>query len=164
MFSHDSWGSVSIRVDVAKGGVLAEPPALSPLNQDLPSDVDLLPDIPELTIAGKDCDDDRLQTVAKTLLSHAEFSRNVDEFLGVLRQSVGHRLVGVDRMILANAGSTLASTNPAVVGILFSGGVDCSLIAAVVDSLLPDEVSVDLLNVAFQPLATRGMYRRHRWP
>jgi asparagine synthetase B (glutamine-hydrolysing) len=36
------------------------------------------------------------------------------------------------------------------VGILFSGGLDCLCLAALVNSHLPNDQSIDLLNVAFE--------------
>ncbi|KAL9613407.1 MAG: hypothetical protein Q9167_002055 [Letrouitia subvulpina] len=42
------------------------------------------------------------------------------------------------------------SSNPSRLAILFSGGVDCTLLARLVHDILPPEQSVDLLNVAFE--------------
>ena len=39
---------------------------------------------------------------------------------------------------------------PTRIGILFSGGLDCTLIARIVHNVLPVDCSVDLLNVAFE--------------
>lgn len=40
--------------------------------------------------------------------------------------------------------------NPARVAVLFSGGLDCTLIARLIHDLLPHELEIDLLNVAFE--------------
>ncbi|KAI4164635.1 MAG: hypothetical protein LQ342_001609 [Letrouitia transgressa] len=42
------------------------------------------------------------------------------------------------------------SSNPSRLGVLFSGGVDCTLLARSVHDILPPEQSIDLLNVAFE--------------
>ncbi|KAL9045225.1 MAG: hypothetical protein Q9214_001702 [Letrouitia sp. 1 TL-2023] len=42
------------------------------------------------------------------------------------------------------------SSNPSRLAVLFSGGVDCTLLARLVHDILPPEQSVDLLNVAFE--------------
>ena len=42
------------------------------------------------------------------------------------------------------------ATNSAHVGILFSGGLDCALLARICHEVLPHEQGIDLLNVAFE--------------
>lgn len=43
-----------------------------------------------------------------------------------------------------------ATDNSARIAILFSGGLDCTMLARLVHNLLPEECEVDLLNVAFE--------------
>ena len=135
LFAHDKWNGSHFRVTVIGNNPLSVTPSFLPsLNRELPTEDNLLP-IVDLSFNGENAD---LDAAANGLCSHPEFSSYLEDFLRVLCQSVQRRLVGVDR----DTG----------VGVLFSGGVDCSLIAAIVDRLLPDDVAVDLLNVAFQPI------------
>ena len=133
-FGHDTWKGQTLHVKLVKEGVLSENPVIPSLNRELPTAESMLPLIDAPCIE----DEDSLTIAADCLLSHEAFAKHVDDFLDSLRQAVRRRLVGVD----ADSG----------IGILFSGGVDCSLLAAIVGECLPDDVPVDLLNVAFQPL------------
>ncbi|KAL8950692.1 MAG: hypothetical protein Q9222_003278 [Ikaeria aurantiellina] len=56
-------------------------------------------------------------------------------------------------LVLRTAGTFGASTNivpPAPIAILFSGGLDCTLLACIIDDILPRTQEIDLLNVAFE--------------
>ena len=43
------------------------------------------------------------------------------------------------------------ANNPARIQVLFSGGLDSSLIAAILAEQLPEEVGLDLVNISFDP-------------
>ena len=133
-FSHEKWKEAAFRVQISDSCILSDPLLLPPLNRDLPTEDALLPFVDLMS----NDDDDHLLASANQLLAHSQFSTDVDDFLAMLHQAVRRRLVNVD----VDTG----------VGVLFSGGVDCSLLAAVVNALLSDDVAVDLLNVAFQPI------------
>ena len=60
-----------------------------------------------------------------------------------LRESLGHRILNIP-----DSPSDLEQ--PTRIAILFSGGVDCTLIARMVHDILPNDHAVDLLNVAFE--------------
>ena len=57
----------------------------------------------------------------------------------LLLDSVRKRLVSIPKV-----------ENGSRIAILFSGGLDCSILAALVDKCIPSEESVDLINVAFE--------------
>ena len=137
-FGHESWRGLMLRVNVIRDSILIEPPVIPSLNRVLPTENTLLPLIPSPSIE----DNDTLETAAASLLTHVGFSRHVEGFLDLLRKAVRRRLIGID----AESG----------IGILFSGGVDCSLLVAIADECLPNDVPIDLLNVAFQPLKGAG--------
>lgn len=61
---------------------------------------------------------------------------DVTRFTDVLRQSVFKRCHNV--------------INSESIGVLFSGGVDCSVITSLAASILPSNVAIDLFNVAFE--------------
>ncbi|KAI4101924.1 MAG: hypothetical protein LQ339_004814 [Xanthoria mediterranea] len=67
----------------------------------------------------------------------------VDALLENLRHSLAVRIVQLPPLH--------SNSNPSTkLAILFSGGLDCTLIARIVHDLLPEDQDVDLLNVAFE--------------
>lgn len=68
----------------------------------------------------------------------------VDNVLNTLKEAVSRRLV-------------LPAPNTDV-AVLFSGGLDCTLLAALIDDLLPPTSRIYLLNVAFENRRTNTMY------
>ncbi|KAI8579058.1 hypothetical protein K450DRAFT_243652 [Umbelopsis ramanniana AG] len=70
-----------------------------------------------------------------------EMDRAIDELHSVLGDSVRRRVIDVPNHI---------SRETTKVAILFSGGLDCLCLAALVDSYLPHDQNIDLLNVAFE--------------
>ncbi|KAL8771123.1 MAG: hypothetical protein Q9209_003294 [Squamulea sp. 1 TL-2023] len=67
----------------------------------------------------------------------------VDALLKNLQSSLAIRVLAIPSL----PSNTIAS---AKVAILFSGGLDCTLIARIVHDLLPQDQDIDLLNVAFE--------------
>jgi hypothetical protein len=72
----------------------------------------------------------------------------VDGFLAVLEGAVRRRVQFARE-------STVHSELPSV-AVLFSGGVDCAVLAAVLNRVLPPNVPVDLVNVAFDNARVRN--------
>ena len=60
----------------------------------------------------------------------------VDKFLNQLNESVKRRLI--------------LSENQKSIAVLFSGGLDCTVLARLADLLLPLDIDIDLFNVAFE--------------
>lgn len=69
-----------------------------------------------------------------------------EEFEGILQEAVKQRL------------ETIPMRESGRLAILFSGGLDCTLLAALVDTLLKCDEQVDLLNVAFENKRIGGGY------
>lgn len=69
----------------------------------------------------------------------------VTSLLDELRFSLRPRIKGIPTYDIHGSGQ-----NPSKVAVLFSGGLDCTLIARLVHDILPDDQPVDLLNVAFE--------------
>lgn len=70
-------------------------------------------------------------------------SSAVDQLRNHLLQSLQHRVLGIPVPPGANA-------MQARVAVLFSGGLDCTVLARLTDELLPKDQQIDLLNVAFE--------------
>ncbi|KAI1906178.1 hypothetical protein LOZ12_003833 [Ophidiomyces ophidiicola] len=68
---------------------------------------------------------------------------SVVELENLLRQSVKLRVQGIPRFPSCSPGA-------AKVAVLFSGGLDCTVLARLVHDLLPVDEPVDLLNIAFE--------------
>ncbi|KAL8974497.1 MAG: hypothetical protein Q9197_001259 [Variospora fuerteventurae] len=67
----------------------------------------------------------------------------VDELLMNLRRALAIRAVGIP-------GPPAQTSTPTKVAILFSGGLDCTLLTRIIHDLLPQDQDIDLLNVAFE--------------
>ncbi|KAG1543147.1 hypothetical protein G6F51_006847 [Rhizopus arrhizus] len=68
--------------------------------------------------------------------------QTVNDFISVLSQSVKSRVADIPHLSQKN--------DDARVAILFSGGIDCTFLAALADHYLPKSEPIDLLNVAFE--------------
>jgi asparagine synthetase B (glutamine-hydrolysing) len=72
----------------------------------------------------------------------------VDQLGAALRESLALRVQHVREA--TDVADSYDATDKARVGILFSGGLDCTLLARLAHELIPLEQSIDLINVAFQ--------------
>ncbi|KAI9294938.1 hypothetical protein K502DRAFT_365425 [Neoconidiobolus thromboides FSU 785] len=98
------------------------------------------------------------QTLEKDILSDNDLFLNdiiennhiiLDEFYDKLNQSVYKRVITIPPKQNKNDGSRIA--------ILFSGGIDCTILTYLVDQHLPKDESIDLLNVAFENPRTKNI-------
>ncbi|KDQ19731.1 hypothetical protein BOTBODRAFT_375199 [Botryobasidium botryosum FD-172 SS1] len=71
----------------------------------------------------------------------------VDEFIDQLERSVILRVRDIPKPPMP---TTSASTPPSRVAVLFSGGIDCTILAFLAHRHVPLEEPIDLLNVAFE--------------
>ena len=65
--------------------------------------------------------------------------------------SVGTRKAATPNAPPTSTTSTTSTTKKATVGVLFSGGLDCTVIAALAHCHVPSEQPIDLINVCFDP-------------
>ena len=96
---------------------------------------------------------------------NAEYSKLIDEFYQKLKQSVQKRVENIPNFCksCSHLGKTKKFTNQsqenscahAKVAVLFSGGVDSAVLAALIDELLPENEPIDLLNIAFEQQASK---------
>lgn len=81
------------------------------------------------------------------LLSHNEVNRACEQFIKLLSKST------IDRVQRTQQFCKMCTTNDcnhSHLGVLFSGGVDCSILTILADKFLDKKFSIDLMNVAFE--------------
>ncbi len=93
----------------------------------------------------------------------AKFKSIYDEFTRLMRQSMIRRLCPLPRLckhcLITNMAKSkfddamASKCTHAKVALLFSGGLDSAVLAALMDELLPENEEIDLLNVAFEQKA-----------
>lgn len=92
--------------------------------------------------------------ILRQLLENQKVSERVEHLRELLQQSVKIRVEKKPNYckdcikIVLNGGSVVCTHSK--VGILFSGGLDSAILAAIVDKYVPEEESIDLINVAFE--------------
>ncbi|XP_059558519.1 asparagine synthetase domain-containing protein 1 [Myotis daubentonii] len=127
--------SVSVAANEARL-CLKEP--VAPLNV-------LLPPAPAAALRAGTASSPPTGDTLRALLADAHTQDVVGRFLAVLSSAVGRRV-----LCLSREGAVLGTRDrKAQVAVLFSGGVDSMVIAALADRHVPLDEPIDLLNVAF---------------
>ncbi|KAF2103578.1 asparagine synthase related protein [Rhizodiscina lignyota] len=80
----------------------------------------------------------------------ANIATAVDALEEVLRQSLNTRVTDIRGHTQPSASVDVDGSLHAEIAILFSGGLDCTVLARMVHDILPLSQSIDLLNVAFE--------------
>ncbi|XP_063792789.1 asparagine synthetase domain-containing protein 1 [Pseudophryne corroboree] len=81
-----------------------------------------------------------------TMLMSAEHRKNAQSLVNVLSEAVRKRVLHLPRL---TGSSVSGAGRQANVAILFSGGIDSMMLAALADRHVPPDEPIDLLNVAF---------------
>ncbi|KAJ8726557.1 hypothetical protein PYW07_001255 [Mythimna separata] len=89
-------------------------------------------------------------TVMKKLLEHALIQETVLKVTELLERSIKLRLNRQPNKCKKCLNDETDSCNHCTVGVLFSGGLDCTILALLADKYLPKEQTIDLINVAFK--------------
>lgn len=89
-------------------------------------------------------------TIMKKLMENVIIKETVHEISNLLEKSVKIRLNRQPNKCKQCLLTPEAKCNHCTVGILFSGGLDCTIIALLAHKYLPKNQSIDLLNVAFK--------------
>lgn len=96
------------------------------------------------------------QTDPEPILSHLmscpSVAETVETFINLLSSSVSDRVTHTPS-ICANCPRDQLSCDHAKVGILFSGGVDCCLLAVLANKLINSDIPINLYNVAFEKVS-----------
>lgn len=86
----------------------------------------------------------------KKLLEHVVIKQTVLKVTELLEKSIQLRLNRQPNKCKECLNNKTDVCNHCTVGILFSGGLDCTILALLADKYLPKEQSIDLINVAFK--------------
>ncbi|XP_035791994.1 asparagine synthetase domain-containing protein CG17486-like [Anopheles albimanus] len=88
--------------------------------------------------------------VHEQLFQSVEIKSVCEHLLSALRASIKERIVSTTNACKTCLKTgTDACTHPKI-GILFSGGIDCTILALLADEYVPSSTPIDLLNVAFE--------------
>ncbi|CAB3230615.1 unnamed protein product [Arctia plantaginis] len=89
-------------------------------------------------------------SILKNILEHPVVKEHVLKIVELLEKSVELRLKRQPMKCKECIGDEINYCNHCTVGVLFSGGLDCTILALLADKFLPKEQSIDLINVAFR--------------
>uniref|UniRef100_A0A1A9W5E2 Glutamine amidotransferase type-2 domain-containing protein n=1 Tax=Glossina brevipalpis TaxID=37001 RepID=A0A1A9W5E2_9MUSC len=92
-----------------------------------------------------------VQELFNILLKNDELISALDKFSALLNNSVKSRVQNTTKYC-NNCLNSRESCNHSKVAILFSGGIDCSVLAILADKYIDKSNSIDLINVAFEPI------------
>lgn len=96
------------------------------------------------------------ENLFENLLKLPAVSATCDTFLRLLSSSVHDRTKRTQKFCKTCITSSDPSCSHSNIGILFSGGVDCSLIAVLADKFIEPHRTIDLMNVAFEKVSYSG--------
>lgn len=99
-------------------------------------------------VDGFDLTDSNHRTFER-LLKDEELSSALNKFISLLRKSVQDRVVTTPKYCSSCILEKLNCKHPKV-AILFSGGIDCTILASIANQCLPSDETIELLNVAFE--------------
>lgn len=89
------------------------------------------------------------QTIIKKLLENEIIKQTVMKLTELLEKSIRMRVQTQPQRCKDCLFLDEASCCHSTVGVLFSGGLDCTILAYLADKYLPKNQSIDLINVAF---------------
>lgn len=96
------------------------------------------------------------QKIFQKLLAENDIEMYCHELIEVLKRSVRDRISATPAICrkCLNAGDLSESRqcSHAKVGILFSGGIDCTILACLADQLIDTHLPIDLINVSFEKI------------
>ncbi|XP_013201210.2 asparagine synthetase domain-containing protein CG17486 [Amyelois transitella] len=88
--------------------------------------------------------------IMKRLINHQTINETVSKIIDLLQKSVEIRLRQQPNKCKQCLHDNNLICSHCAVGILFSGGLDCSILALMADKYLPEDQEIDLINVAFK--------------
>lgn len=96
------------------------------------------------------------ENIFSILRENVEINRTCNKLIELLRASVRQRISATPKFCRNCIRLSSPCSHPKI-GILFSGGVDCTIIARLVDQLINPDESIDLINVSFEKVSRQKM-------
>lgn len=101
----------------------------------------------------KDCLKMCANEIFEQLLSNANVVSVADGIERRLENSISDRILATPPVCRQCLQSSETHCNHAKIGILFSGGIDCTILAVLTDKLLDSNQPIDLINVSFEKVS-----------
>lgn len=103
--------------------------------------------------------------ILRYLLNNQEVNERVERLTELLHESVKVRVKKKpnyckDCIKIILSGESVTCTHSKI-GVLFSGGLDSAILTAIADKYTPEDESIDLINVAFERLASKNQNVSH---
>ena len=99
----------------------------------------------------------------ENLLKYPAINKTCETFLELLVNSVNHRINRTPEMCKDCIKSRDLQCCHSRVGILFSGGVDCSMISLIAERFIDPQLPIDLMNVAFEKVSYSKKIEQVNW-
>lgn len=90
------------------------------------------------------------------LLANENVVSVCDEVIIRLEESLTDRISATPSLCRSCLATECASCEHAKIGILFSGGIDCTILALLADKLVDSSLPIDLINVSFEKVKRLG--------
>ncbi|XP_058066383.1 asparagine synthetase domain-containing protein CG17486 [Anopheles bellator] len=91
-----------------------------------------------------------VREACENLLKSPEVDNVCEKLLATLRDSVKERVIRTTKYCKNCLKAVPPQCTHPKLGVLFSGGIDCTLLALLADAYVPADCPIDLLNVAFE--------------
>lgn len=101
----------------------------------------------------KDCEKTTANEIFEQLSSNADVVSVADEIERRLENSILDRISATPAVCSQCLQLNETHCHHARIGILFSGGIDCTILAVLTDKLLDSEQPIDLINVSFEKVS-----------
>lgn len=95
---------------------------------------------------------EKSDVIFNMLLQNSDIIRTCNRIIQLLSTSVRQRIFATPDYC-KDCIQTRTSCEHSKIGILFSGGVDCTILACLLDKLLDPDLPIDLINVSFEKIS-----------
>lgn len=94
------------------------------------------------------------EKIFQKLLSEKPIENYCSKLIAALKKSVRDRIAATPAIcrICLTVGKGLGQCEHAKIGILFSGGIDCTILACLTDQAVDTHLPIDLINVSFEKI------------
>ncbi|XP_053676719.1 asparagine synthetase domain-containing protein CG17486 [Anopheles nili] len=95
------------------------------------------------------------ENVFEYLCNFPEVNKICNRLIAILRESIRERIQTTTMSCKECLETNFQCDHPKI-GILFSGGIDCTILALIADDIIPTQTPIDLMNVAFEKVNRSG--------